>query len=46
MHLQNGDETRDDAISATLRNTPNGTLGAATAMIDAAVSAYCPQLGG
>lgn len=46
VHLQNGDETQDDAIAATVRNTPNGTLGAATAMVDAAISAYCPQLGG
>lgn len=46
MHLQNGDETRDEAIAATIRNTPNGTLDAATSMVDAAVSAYCPQLGG
>jgi hypothetical protein len=45
-YLQNGDETRDDAIAKTMKNTPSGTLGGATALIDAAISAYCPQIGG
>jgi Protein of unknown function (DUF732)/Protein of unknown function (DUF3761) len=46
VYLQNGDETREDAIAKTVRSTPNGTLGGATALIGAAISAYCPQFGG
>jgi Protein of unknown function (DUF3761)/Protein of unknown function (DUF732) len=46
LHLQNGDETKGDAIARTVENTPNGTLGGAAAMVDAAISAYCPQFGG
>nr|WP_232003756.1 DUF3761 domain-containing protein [Mycobacterium sp. 1465703.0] len=46
VHLLNGDESRDLAITTTMQNTVNGTLGAATAMVDAAISAYCPDFGG
>ncbi|UEB27471.1 DUF3761 domain-containing protein [Mycobacterium intracellulare] len=46
VHLRNGDESRDLAITTTMQNTVNGTLGAATAMVDAAISAYCPDFGG
>lgn len=46
IDLQNGDETREDAIAKTIRNTPNGTRGGATALLGAAISAYCPQFGG
>jgi hypothetical protein len=46
IYLQNGDETKEDAITKTMRNTPNGTVGGATAMVDAAITAYCPQFGG
>lgn len=34
VHLLNGDESRDLAITTTMQNTVNGTLGAATAMVD------------
>jgi hypothetical protein len=44
--LENGDETKKDAITKTMRKTPNGTLGAATAMVGAAITAYCPRFGG
>jgi hypothetical protein len=45
-YLQNGDETKEEAITKTMRNTPNGTPGGATAMVNAAISAYCPSFGG
>jgi hypothetical protein len=44
--LENGDETKEDAITKTMRNTPNGTFGGATAMVNAAITAYCPDFGG
>jgi hypothetical protein len=46
IYLQDGEETKADAITKTLRNTPNGTLGGATAMVNAAISAYCHQFSG
>jgi hypothetical protein len=46
VDLQDGDETRPDVIAKTIRNTPNGTVGGATALLNAAISAYCPQFGG
>jgi hypothetical protein len=46
VYLQNGDETKEGAIAKTMRNTPNGTLRGATGMVNAAISAYCPQFGG
>jgi hypothetical protein len=46
VDLQEGDETRPDVIAKTIRNTPNGTVGGATALINAAITAYCPQFGG
>jgi hypothetical protein len=46
LYLQNGNERKEDAITKTMRNTPNGTLRGATAMVDAASTAYCTQFGG
>jgi Protein of unknown function (DUF732)/Protein of unknown function (DUF3761) len=46
VDLQDGDETRPDVIAKTIRNTPNRTVGGATALLNAAITAYCPQFGG
>jgi uncharacterized protein DUF732/uncharacterized protein DUF3761 len=44
--LQDGAGTRADAVAATVRNNPSMTLGQASAHVNAAIAAYCPQFGG
>lgn len=46
IDLQDGDETRADIVTKTMRNTPNGTIGGATAILNVAIAAYCPEYGG